>query len=157
MKCPNCGADLDKNTKFCPKCGNAIISPMDNNLKGNSSNFDFREVINMILKKPKLLAIVGVALILILAFAVMTGGESNQGYSSNGGYITEIFGLSFHIPEGFEESYHSGPFSSGETVDYQSGDYDDLEIEVSPQYSVNLNSNHVKVKTQKTLMEWMGH
>ena len=108
------------------------------------------ELQNFISKNPKLSIVILLIIVVFLALVFM-GGNSNQGYSENGGYEKNIFGVPFHIPEGFEESYHTGPFSSGEVVDFQSDDYDDLEIDVSPQYNPNLNSKHVKAKMQKNI------
>lgn len=148
MKCPNCGAILSEDTKFCTTCGNDVSS-IHKSKSSSSLDKSPSNILDFILSKPKLIAVIVIIFIVFLAL-IMMGGNSD-GYSDNGGYVTEIFGVSFHIPDGFEESYHSGPFSSGETVDFKSDDYDDLEIEVSPAYNVNLNSNHVKVKTQKNI------
>lgn len=109
------------------------------------------ELFKLILKRPKLTIIVLIVIIVVLALLIGGGGNSDQDYSNSNYYEMNIFGVLFHIPEGFEESYHMGPSSSGETVDFQSNGYDDLEIEVSPYYNVNLNSNHIKVKYSKNI------
>lgn len=145
MKCPNCGANLEKGAKFCPNCGNSI------NISNNSPSSS--NIVDTVLSRPKLVIVALIVVIVIFAMLIFTsnGDSSNQKFSSDGGYDVEIFGVAFHIPEGFKESYHTGPFSNGETVDFESDDYDDLEIDVSPYRNVNLNSNHVKVKSSKNI------
>ena len=150
MKCSNCGADVKNNSNFCPECGNNVSSKNNASKKSSDLDSSLSNILDFISSKPKLLGIVLIVLVVLIALMMM-GNGSNQGYSDDGGYIMDVFGVSFHIPEGFEESYHAGPFSSGETVDFKSNDYDDLEIDVSPAYNVDLNSNHVKAKLQKNI------
>ncbi len=111
------------------------------------------ELISFFLKNPKIIAAIMILIVIVLVLTMFGGGNSNSDldYSNTNYYEKNIFGVTFHIPEGFKESYHSGPSSSGETVDFQSEEYDDLEIEVSPYYNVNLNSKHVKVKYSKNI------
>ena len=147
MKCPNCGTNISNDTKFCPNCGKALESVK----VSSKSNINSKNIFDMFLAKPKIVFLVFIVIILIIAFMLVGGNNSDQDFSESRGYIVNIFGVSFQIPEEFKESYHSGPFSSGETVDFDSGDYDNLEITVSPYYNVNLNSNHVKVKYSKNI------
>lgn len=149
MKCPNCGANLSNDAKFCTNCGNNIGNNNKKTHKSSNSS-GTSGIINTLLSKPKLILVI--LIVIIIAGAVLSGfGNSSGSNYSNGGYDMEIFNLAFHIPGGFEESYHTGPFSSGETVDFKSNDYDDLEISVSPQRSLNLNSNHIKTKYTTTI------
>lgn len=97
--------------------------------------------------KPKII-LIGLIIIIIIFVALSFSSNDN---TSDSGYEVEIFEVKFNIPEEFEESYHAGSFSSGETVDFQSADYDDLEISVSPYYNVDLNSNHVTAKYSKNI------
>lgn len=149
MKCPNCGSNIGKGSKFCPNCGASVEFVKPDNPVNNNSNSP-SDVLNSILAKPKLAALILIVIVVIVAFMLVGSGSDEQS-SYGGGYDMEIYGVKFHIPEGFEETYHAGPFSNGETVDFRSDDYDDLEIDVSPYYNVNLNSNHVKVKYSKNI------
>lgn len=149
MKCPNCGASLNNNSNFCTKCGNRIENNTKVNNAGNSSAVS--DIVNTLLSKPKLIILILIVLVVAGVIFSGFGGSSDSGYSKNGGYDMDVFGLSFHIPEGFEESYHSGPFNDGETVDFKSDDYDDLEIDVSTDRSLNLNSNYITAKLTKTI------
>ena len=151
--CPDCGAKLDDGVIYCPNCGNNLGGKKSNVDSSSKSGLDALKIIETILSKPKLIVVIVVVLLVVgLMVFGSNGGESNQEYSKDNSYQKAIGGIIFNIPDGFEESYHSGPFDDGsETVDFKSDDYDDLEISVSPKYNVDLNSKYIKAKTSKNI------
>lgn len=153
--CKECGAKVSSNQKFCPKCGGKINVPnskkqnvsVDKLNHSNKSNVDgiIFGIINKIISQPKLIIAIILSILIIFGLANLFSDD----YS--GGYAMDISGLSFSIPDGFVESYHKGPNSVGETVDFHGPNYDDLEIRVSPGRTPDLSSNHIKSQFDKII------
>ena len=108
MKCPNCGADLKENSKFCSKCGNKIeIKTVNKNSSSNSL--------------PILLALIVVVFLLVVGFYVAGGFIGN-------GNLVDVTSISMDV--GYYDTPFGGALSSlayenGEDVDYR--DYQVLE------------------------------
>ena len=102
------------------------------------------EILNLILKRPKLILLGLIVIIMIIGVSsIFTSGDNN------GGQVTEIYGLSFHIPEGFVEGQRA-ELTNGETVDLEEDGVSLIEISVSA-YTYFKESNYIDSKFSKTV------
>lgn len=148
MKCPNCSANVENGAQFCPNCGNTlkVVKENDSTFKNPNNNSPFQDAINAILAKPKLI-IVGIVVI-ILIFAAGSIFNSDGGASSNGGFDTTVYGLNFHIPEGYVESSRAD-FTNGEYADFNDDGYI-IEISVSEDRNFK-ESKYIDSKVDMTI------
>ena len=81
--CTECGAELDDSSLFCSKCGTPTESG-NTNIKSNTpanTNKSSNNLINTILKEPKIIAAVGIVLLLVICvFAFMGSGDGDLVY-----------------------------------------------------------------------------
>ena len=144
MKCPNCGAEISKDTKFCSNCGNAI----EFSKQKDSNNYnDSNSIINTILANPKL--IIMAIVVILLLFGIMSIFNSGSGnVNSNGASDITVYGLNFHIPDGYVES-DRGDLTNGETVDLKDNGYI-IEISVSADRNFK-ESKYIDSKVDMTI------
>lgn len=131
MKCPNCSEEIDNNSKFCANCGNAV--PINRNNKtniNNSNNGFFQDIVNTIIKKPKLILFAIFVLIFIIGISSMFNSTSTSDSNNVFGQEVTVYGLNFHIPEGYKETSRN-EFTNGEYVDLKEDENDAWAIEIS--------------------------
>ena len=151
MKCPNCGVDLSKNVKFCPNCGNSLdfskqIKSTTIDKTQNNNTFDVTGILNLFSQNPKLILLSIVVIIAI--FAICSIFISGDGTNANGGYDTTVYGVNFHVPEGYVESDRSD-LTSGETITLE-GDGSTIEISVRANEHFK-ESKYIDSKFSKTI------
>jgi hypothetical protein len=153
MKCPNCGANVAKGAQFCPNCGNSLkfAKETDSTFNRPNNNSLFQDAINTILAKPKLIILVLVVIIVI--FGIGSIFNSDGGTSSNGGFDTTVYGLNFHIPEGYVESSRSD-LTNGEFADFKDDGYI-IEISVSGDRNFK-ESKYIDSKVDMTINNKQG-
>ena len=140
MKCPNCGADVENEAKFCRNCGKHII-------KNSNNGFNFQKIVNLLLENPKLiLAVIAVIIVVVGVSSILSSGGDTTG--GNGVYDTEVYGINFHIPEGYIES-DRGQYTNGEYADFKKGGAI-IEISVSTD-SYFKESKYIDSKFSKTV------
>ena len=104
--CPNCGEELDEDSNFCANCGNSLSDNVKNKSNINQViNKLFSDIINPLLKRPKLLLCIIVVLIFIIGITSIFNSGSNIGLNTglntlDGQEIT-VYGVNFNIPNGF--------------------------------------------------------
>lgn len=148
--CNKCGEELDSDEEFCHNCG-----AKSKNYKGTdktTKTANKSNLIDTIIAKPKLLLLLIVAIIVVGGIIALTSNNS----SSDGNYVGEnevvIYGIPFNIPNGFEESYHSGPSNYGETVDFTNNNTQEgFEIDVSTFQDLDLTGKHIKDKLNQNI------
>ena len=112
--CPNCGEKLEDDSKFCANCGNSVSDNInDKTIINKTSNKSISDIINPILERPKILLLIIVVLILFIGINAIFNSSSNFSSSSDfssssssnifgGGQDITVYGVNFHIPEGFK-------------------------------------------------------
>ena len=151
MKCHNCGADLDNNAKFCSNCGNSIDfnkqakSKIDTPPKNN--NFDVSNILNIFLKNPKLI-------LAVIVFIIVIFGISSIFTSGGGSQDTTVYGLDFHIPNGYVESDRAD-LTNGEVITLKGDGGYTIEISVRANEYFK-ESKYVDSKLSKTINNKQG-
>ena len=108
--CPNCGEKLEDDSKFCANCGNSVSDNVNDKTNINkTNNKSISDIINPILERPKILLLIIVVLILFIGISSIFNSSSNFSSSSSsssnifgGGQDITVYGVNFHIPEGFK-------------------------------------------------------
>lgn len=78
MKCPNCGKELNENTKFCDTCG----TPIEGNISENSNNKKSNKLLIIII--TSVVVIIGIVIVLVLLLGGKSNGESTDGNGKGG-------------------------------------------------------------------------
>ena len=125
--CPNCGKKIDGDSNFCDNCGNQVSDNINDKPNSNNSHKSISDIINPILARPKLLLVIIIVLIVIMGVNFIfnsnsvsnsdsnsvSNSVSNSGSNIFGGQEINVYGVNFHIPDGF--TYYSLPGTSTKT------------------------------------------
>lgn len=90
MFCRNCGKEINDNSTFCPHCGKPVLGnkPNTNTNKQNGLSQvnaeSVQALVQKMIKNKKILAIIGVILLIILLFARCGKDGGNSGGKSGG-------------------------------------------------------------------------
>lgn len=108
---------------------------------------NIQKILDMIMAQPKLIIIAIVVVIIIFGISSMfTSGDSSG--SNGGSYDAVVYGMNFHIPNGYVESSR-GEFTNGEYADFKKDAWI-IEISVSTN-SYFKESKYIDSKLSKTV------
>ena len=124
--CSHCGAELDGNSQFCQECGKSTEITVNN----STNNFDIQNIVDSILKRPKLIILTLLAIIVVFGVSLLFNSNPHSDLLTTGEtYDTMVYGMPFHIPKGYEEDVR-GEFTNGEFADFSKSAWT-IEISVS--------------------------
>lgn len=80
MKCSKCGTKVDKNSKFCPKCGNKVNSTINTESQQTKNNTpkNISSMNNSIMTIPKLIMLIIIVIIALIAISSLSGIFNND-------------------------------------------------------------------------------
>lgn len=148
--CNKCGEELDSDEEYCHNCGakSKKYEGTDKTIKTTNK----LNLINTIISKPKLILLLIVVIIIVGGSIALISNNSSSDGNYVGGHAVSIYGIPFNIPNGFEESYHTGPSSYGETVHFTNKNTQEgFEISVSTFKDLDLTGKHIKDKLNQNI------